>query len=88
VHTSVECKTDILTVLTVTSGPDSHMMSKLDSHDTWRWNLLRLLPRALAEWLFRVWQDCYLVYLIGVNPRITINVRIVNQKMLNTTYTN
>ena len=53
-HTSAECKTDISAVLTVTSGLDSHMMSKLDSLDTWRWNLTRLLPRALAEWLFHV----------------------------------
>ena len=35
VHTSAECKTDISAVLTVTSGPDSHMMSKLESHETW-----------------------------------------------------
>jgi len=49
VHTSTECKTDISVVLMVTSG----LMCKLDSHDTWRWNLLSLLPRALAEWLFR-----------------------------------
>jgi len=45
---------DISAVLTVTSGPDSHMMSKLDSLDTWRWSLMRLLPRVLAEWLFHV----------------------------------
>jgi len=41
-HTSVECKTNISAVLTVTSGPDSHMLSKLDSHDTWRWNLFEV----------------------------------------------
>jgi len=34
VHTSVDCKTNISVVLTVMSGPDSHMMSKLESHDT------------------------------------------------------
>ena len=54
VHTSAECKTDISAVLTVTSGPDSHVMSKLDSLDTWRWNLTRLIPHVLAEWLFCV----------------------------------
>ena len=53
-HTSVECKTNISAVLTVTSDPNSHMMSKLDSLDTWRWNLARLVLRVLAEWLFRV----------------------------------
>ena len=41
-HTFAECKTDISTMITVTSGPDSHMMSKLDSPNTWRWNLFEV----------------------------------------------
>ena len=54
VHTSAECKTDISAVLTVTSGPDPQLMSKLDSLELGGETWLRLLPRALTEWLFRV----------------------------------
>ena len=87
-HTSVERKTDISAVLTVTSGPDSHMMNKLDSHDTWRWNLFEVATSCFGGMTIPCWQNCYLVFLIGVNPRTTITIRIVIQKMLKTTYTN
>jgi hypothetical protein len=42
VHTSVECKTNISVVLTVTSCPDPHMMSKLESHELWTRNLVEV----------------------------------------------
>ena len=76
-HTSAECKTDISAVLTVTSGPDPHLMSKLDSLVTWRWTLARLLPRDFGGMAIPCWQDCYPVLIIGVNPWITIIIRIV-----------
>jgi len=70
VHTSAECKTDISAVLTVTSGPDSHMMSKLESHGTWRRNLVEVATLFLAGLLSCVlnW-DCYPTTLMGLLPR-------------------
>ena len=48
-HTSAECKTNISVVLTVTSGLDYHMMSKLDSHDTWRWNMFEVATSCFGR---------------------------------------
>jgi len=66
VHTSAECKTDISAVLTVTSGPDSHMMSKLESHGTWRRNLVEVATSCFGGMAIPCWQDCYPVILIGI----------------------
>jgi len=68
VHTSTECKTDISVVLTIRSGPDSHMMRKSDSLDTWRWNLFEVATSCFGGMAIPCWQDCYPVFLNGVNP--------------------
>ena len=65
-HTSAECKTDISAVLTVTSGPDPHLMSKLDSLDTWRRNLVEVATSCFGGMAIPCWQDCYPVLLIGI----------------------
>jgi len=67
VHTFAECKTDISAVLTVTSGPDSHMMSKLESHGTWRRNLVVVDTSCFGGMAIPCWQNCYPVFLIGIN---------------------
>ena len=61
-----ECKTDISAVLTVTSGPDPHMMSKLESHGTWRRNLVEVATSCFGGMAIPCWQDCYPVFLIGI----------------------
>jgi len=81
VHTSAECKTDISVVLTVTSSSDSHMMSKLESLDTRRWNSFEVATSCFGAIL--CWQDCYPAFLIGVDPRIIITARIVSLKYIN-----
>ena len=82
-HTSVECKTDISAVLMVTSGPDSHMMSKLDSLGTLEMELGEVATLCFGEMAIPCWQDCYPLLIIGVNPWITIIIRIVFLKDAN-----
>jgi len=66
VHTSIECKTDISAVLTVTSGPDSHTMSKLESHVTWRQNLVEVDTSCFGGMAIPCGQDCYPMFLIRI----------------------
>jgi len=51
VHIFAECKTNISVVLTVTSGLDSHMMSKLESHGTQRMNLVEVATPCFGRLL-------------------------------------
>ena len=76
-HTSAECKTDISAVLTVTSGPDPHLMSKLDSLGTLEMELGEVATSCFGGMAIPCWQDCYPVLIIGVNLWTTIIIRIV-----------
>jgi len=77
VHTSAECQTDISVVLTVTSGPDSHMMSKLDSPGTLEMELGEVATSCFGRIAILCWQDCYPVLIIRVNLWNTIIITIV-----------
>ena len=66
-------KTDISAMLMDTSGLDSHMMSKLDSHGYWRRIYgLRWLPRVMAGLISHVliW-DGYPMCSLGLLPHVS-----------------
>ena len=69
VHTSIEYKTDKSAVLMVTSGPDPHMMSNLESHGPWRRNLVEVATSCMGGMAIPCWLGWLSLHTsLGLNP--------------------